>query len=231
MNKFRMTVAIAGLLLATCIPTVAADKTGPVEPALPAADQVLSTVTRYFAGKRNYQPGDLVSQADWDALVKLFTKSGWTPQDSARIRASLLPEKSFLVRQSQRPAGRDFLRRINRLPQGYDCLDHLSQLSTGEATIARLIDGPDGDKLIEYMTSAAGGTELGAMLSDAPGGKGFNRPTGHIYTANQLLPRINDSLHAERVATEKLAAEREAAAKKATKAKPKNKPHAKQPAQ
>ena len=71
------------------------------------------------------------------------------------------------------------------------------------------------------------------MLSDAPGGKGFNRPTGHIYTASQLLPRINESLDAERIAAEKLAAEREAAANKATKAKakPKSKPHAKQPAQ
>jgi hypothetical protein len=64
----------------------------------------------------------------------------------------------------------------------------------------RLKQGPDGYKLIEYLAVTDGGREMGKMLSAAPRGKNFNRPTGRIYNADQLLQRLETSLAAARSA-------------------------------
>jgi hypothetical protein len=89
------------------------------------------------------------------------------------------------------------MRSVSEYPDAYDRLDRMSQLRNGQRTVRDLIRGPDGYKLIEYMTTASGGEHLGDMLADGPGGQGFNKPTGNIYTAGQLLEALHKSYEQE----------------------------------
>jgi hypothetical protein len=60
-----------------------------------------------------------------------------------------------------------------------------------------LIRGADGDKLIEYLTTTRGGRNLGSALAGARQGANLNQPTGRIYTADELMAAIEESLAAE----------------------------------
>jgi len=82
------------------------------------------------------------------------------------------------------------MRQISKYPGAYDRMDHLSQLPRGQRMLGDLVKGPDGYKMIEYMATAKGGQQLGKMLSETPKGHHFNRPTGRIYTAEQLLAQL-----------------------------------------
>jgi hypothetical protein len=85
------------------------------------------------------------------------------------------------------------MRQSAGFPLAYDRMDHLERLSDGQRILDRLVDGPDGYKLIEYLTSAPGGKNMGKMLTEAPHGVDFNKPTGRIYTQEQLLDRLKES--------------------------------------
>ncbi|HEY5314427.1 MAG TPA: hypothetical protein VIK18_17980 [Pirellulales bacterium] len=180
----------ATLLLAAVWPStaVAAAKS-------PLADfrEVAAVVTTHLNHRPGYQPGDLISQADWDAILVNLSRAGWTPRDAAQLRKSLLPGNDFLILEARSKAGRNFMRQISRYPGGYDRLDRLARMPYGVNTVRRLIQGPDGYKLLEYMTTASGGTELGRQLSQSPEGKHFNQRTGRMYTAAQLLDRLEAS--------------------------------------
>jgi hypothetical protein len=60
----------------------------------------------------------------------------------------------------------------------------------GPRRIRELIRGPDGYKLIEYMTTTKGGKNLSKQLACGVNGKGFNKPTGKIYTLRQLTAEL-----------------------------------------
>ena len=47
--------------------------------------------------------------------------------------------------------------------------------------------------MFAYMVTAPGGQVLGQQLSNTKEGRDFNKPTGHIYTAEQLLKRLSES--------------------------------------
>lgn len=157
---------------------------------LPPFDTVVQAVEDYFHTKRDYQPGDLITQADWKTLEGDLARLGWVPRESARLRGLMLGEKSFLPKQLLNKTGRPFMRQIAAYPLAYDKLDRLSGMAQGPATVQALIRGPDGYKMIEYMSTSSGGAELGNMLAQGPGGKDFNKPTGRVYTANQLLDEL-----------------------------------------
>jgi hypothetical protein len=161
----------------------------------PLADftAVEAIVTTHLNHRRGYQPGDLISQGDWDAILAGLSQAGWTPRDAAQLRKLLLPAKDFLVLESRSKEGRLFMRQVSRYPGGYDRLDRLARMPYGVNTIVRLINGPDGYKMLEYMTTTPGGTELGLQLSQGTDGKNFNQLTGRIYTAAQLLDRLQAS--------------------------------------
>ncbi|HEX3657018.1 MAG TPA: hypothetical protein VHV55_14480 [Pirellulales bacterium] len=159
--------------------------------------EVEAVVTTHLNHRPGYQPGDLISQADWDAILASLSQAGWTPRDAAQTRKSLLPAKDFLVLEARSKEGRKFMRQVARYPGGYDRLDRLARMPYGVNTVRRLIQGPDGYKMLEYMTTTSGGAELGRQLSQDPEGKNFNRPTGRIYTAAELLDRLEASHNAD----------------------------------
>ena len=138
-------------------------------------------------------PGDLLSRGSVAGVIAQLKKRGWNVRDGKQIIASTLPDDDFLVKRLAKPDAHNFKQRVAQLPGGYDRLDRLRRMSRGQSTVDELVRGPDGYKLIEYMTTSRGGHNLGGSLTKAPNGKDFNKPTGHIYTATQLVNRLHVS--------------------------------------
>jgi hypothetical protein len=167
---------------------------------LPPFSEVEQTVTRYFAARPGYRPGDVITRDAVKPLLAELQKQGLPLPDAKQILEKVPAKGEFFVDQLSTSNGRKFMRRIAVYPDGYDRLDRLSRLPRGQQTVRSLIAGPDGDKMIQYMATTKGGRELGQMLSQDPGGRNFNGSTGRIYTATQLLSRLRQS-HAAAVKT------------------------------
>ena len=76
---------------------------------------------------------------------------------------------------------------LSRHPGTYNRLDRLSTLENGQDTIPHLIEAKQGEDLIIYMATTTGGKTLGKMMAGTQGGVDLNKPTGRIYTADDLL--------------------------------------------
>lgn len=188
-NPVLRPVSLLALLVAGCWASQAQGG----DSRLADFSEVETIVSRHLNARRGYQPGDLISQSDWDAIQVNLGQAGWVPRDAAAVRKAMLPANDFLIGEARSKAGSQFIRRVSRYPGGLDRLDRLARMPYGVNTVRQLIRGPDGYKLFEYMTSTSGGASLGQMLSQDPGGKNFNQPTGRIYTAFQLLERLERS--------------------------------------
>jgi hypothetical protein len=144
----------------------------------------------HFASLDNYQPGDLLCQSQIEAGLDSVRNAGWEVKQAPRIVALGLADNSFLVRELSTARGRTFMRKIARYPGAYARLDRLSSVSRGESLVRDLIRQRDGDKLIEYLATTKGGHHLGGMLAGAQQGADLNKPTGRIYTAEDLLAEL-----------------------------------------
>jgi hypothetical protein len=104
-----------------------------------------------------------------------------------------LPDNSFLVTRLATPAGRRFMRKISDQPGAYARLDRLSSISRGQKLVNDLIRQKGGDELIRYLATD-GGRHLGQQLGATPGGVDINKPTGRIYTVEDLLAALKRAL-------------------------------------
>jgi hypothetical protein len=59
-----------------------------------------------------------------------------------------------------------------------------------------LIRDPGGDTMLAYMATTPGGKNLGAMMAGTPKGTNLNKPTGRIYTADDLLAVVEQAYKA-----------------------------------
>lgn len=164
---------------------------------LPTSAEVQGVVREYFAGVKDYEPGDLITRGQVEAVLAQLKEAGWEVSEAKELTGAALPDGSFLPQQLSSRKGRRFMRQISKFPGGYDRLERLSQLPDGRRIVRKLIEGPDGYKMVEYLTSTRGGKNLGRMLSRTPRGKGFNKPTRKIYTEQELLERLEESRVAE----------------------------------
>ena len=157
------------------------------EPTPPTLDKVSQAVAGYFQSLDNYQPGDLVSQRDVAGALEAVAAVGWEVPNSKKIVALALADDSFLVRELATPRGKKFMRKIAKSAGTYSRLDRLSQINKGQDAVKILITDPGGDTIITYMATTPGGRNLGAMMAGTPNGTNLNKPTGRIYTADDLL--------------------------------------------
>lgn len=177
----------------------------------PPLSEVREIVWRHFALLADYRPGDIIARSEVEPLFLQLQLIGWKVTNRKGILRKVPADNDFLIRKLVTPHGRKFMRRIANYPNAYDRLDRLSWLPHGRQTIHDMIHKPGGDEMIKYLTTAPGGTELGKMLSKAPKGKGFNKPTGRIYTVNMLWERLKKShAEAEKAASRQKAANRAA---------------------
>ena len=160
---------------------------------LPRLTEVERAAKAHFAAGADYQAGDLITRSSAKALMAELTKLGWEPSDADELVGRVPGEDEFLPTVLGTPSGKRFMRSISKYPDGYDRLDRMAVMPHGKKAIRDLIAGPDGYKLIQYMTSTAGGKEMGKMISRAPTGAGFNRPTGRIYTAAEIIDALRVS--------------------------------------
>lgn len=146
-------------------------------------------VTEYFAGVKGYAPGDLITRNQVRDVLDRVEKHHGKLADRAKFERRTLADDSFLAGQLRTANGKKFMRQIAAMPLGFDQLDRLAQLPQGHSTVERLVRGPDGYKLLDYMSKAPGGKDMAKMLSKDGAGD-FNKPTGKIYTAEQLVKEL-----------------------------------------
>jgi hypothetical protein len=177
--------------------TMAAGANGAQRPAKDQFSIARAAVEQHFTSLPDYQPGDLVTRSQVLEALEKVSDAGAKVPDAARIVELTLPDSSFLARELSTPAGRKFMRKVGRNPDGFSRLDRLSSISRGQSTVRDLIRNPNGDKFIEYLATTRGGRKLGSTLGGAQGGTDINKPTGRIYTAEDLLSELQRSFAAQ----------------------------------
>jgi hypothetical protein len=153
----------------------------------PEFEVVANSVSNYFQSLSDYRPGDLVSRRNVTEALAAVADVGWEVPDADTIVSQALPDDSFLIRELATPAGKKFMRKIARSAGTYSRLDQLSRISNGKNVVRQLMNDKGGDVLITYMATTKGGRNLGRMMADTPKGTDLNKPTGRIYTADDLL--------------------------------------------
>jgi predicted enzyme related to lactoylglutathione lyase len=73
-------------------------------------------------------------------------------------------------------------------------LDRLSSIPRGQTIVHDLVRQKDGDRFVEYLTTTKGGQNMGGMMAQARGGVDLNKPTGRIYTADDLIAALKSAL-------------------------------------
>jgi hypothetical protein len=177
---------------ATAAPPAAAKDGGPMDFTL-----VVAAAQKHFASIKDLQPSDLLSQGQVSAALDAVRNVGWEVAERDAILDRTLPDGSFLVKELATPAGRKFMRRLSRHRGAYSRLDRLSSIAGGQQIIHDLARQKNGDKLIEYLATTEGGQSLGRMAAGARQGVNLNKPTGRIYTADDLLVALETAFRDE----------------------------------
>ena len=157
---------------------------------LPSLAAVKTIVEQTLGKDKSYRPGDLLSHNRVTPVLAQLKAAGWEVPQSGQLLLRVPADNEYLVRVLSTTKGVAFMRTVSTMGDGYDRVDRLSRLPNGQQLVERLINGPDGYKLIGYLTESRGGQELGSMLGRTAQGVDFNRPTGRIYTAKQLLDAL-----------------------------------------
>jgi hypothetical protein len=172
-------VAMTGMFLAS---TAVADV-----PPRPEFAKVAQAVGQYFDSQPDQQRSDLICQRQVRAALAQVDAAGWKVPDQNKLLAKVLADNSFIIRELSTPAGRKFMRKLAQHVGTYSRLDQLSTLQNGQETIRSLIQTPQGDDFITYLATTSGGKTLGKMMAGTQGGVDLNKPTGRIYTSDELL--------------------------------------------
>jgi hypothetical protein len=188
--RTKLRWSLAERLVCLAMPLYLAATASAMPPAKPDFDKVSQTVIGYFQSQPDHQRGDLISQRDVKAALVQVSAIGWDVPGQEKIVNRVLADSSFLIRQLSTPDGRKFMRKLSGQPGTYTRLDRLSTISNGQDTIRTLIRDPGGQDLIIYMATTSGGKTLGKMMAGAQNGVDLNKPTGRIYTADQLIEEL-----------------------------------------
>ncbi len=150
---------------------------------------VAKVVDEFFASQPDYQRGDLITRSQIEKVVAKLVDSGVPISEPTKITRLGLPDDSFLARELSTPSGKRFMRKVTHHSGGFSHLDRLSTIPRGQEIIRDLVRQKDGDKLIEYLATTKGGKNMGSMMGNVRGGD-LNKPTGRIYTTDDLLKAI-----------------------------------------
>src|SRR5690348_15129830 len=192
-NFGRALLFVAAIpLVANAKPAVSA-RTKPR--ALPKFDAVKAVVERQLRTSRRYQAGDVLSRGTVEPIFGQLANLGWKVSDRKAIVEQLLPDDYYLVRALRSPTNSEFMRQVGQVQNGYgyDRLDRLSRMGDGEIIVSRLMQEPGGWNLIDIMSETREGPGMAEAFSMGLGGKDFTKPTGRIYTEQQLLARLKQS--------------------------------------
>jgi hypothetical protein len=159
-------------------------------PARPEFAKVSQAVVDYLQSQPDQQTTDLLSQRQVRAALAQVVAAGWQVPGQDKIVGRALADNSFVVSELSTPEGRRFMRKLAQHPGTYRRLDRLSTLQNGQDTIRTLIRQKQGDDFVTYLATTSGGKNLGKMMAGTKGGVDLNKPTGRIYTADELLAAL-----------------------------------------
>jgi hypothetical protein len=186
---------VGNLLMCISLAIYMADIASAAQRSQPDAGQTIAKlVDEFFATQPGYENGDLIRRSQVEQVVGKVLSKGVKISEPAEIVKRALPDDSFMIREFSTPNGKHFMRRLAQHPDTFSHLDRLSTIPRGQQTIHDLMGLKDGDKLIEYMATTKGGRNMGAMMVQVRGGVDLNKPTGRIYTAEDLVEALHSAM-------------------------------------
>jgi hypothetical protein len=181
---------VRALVVVQCLLITSFATAEPSKSAAPSGPATAQIVGAYFASLPGFQAGDLIHRSQIEAVIELVEMGGVQVDKADELVERGLPDSAFLIRVLSSPAGKKFMRKIGRQRGAYGRLDRLSSIPGGEKRVRELVKTPGGDQLLEYLTTTKGGHKLGRQLANVRGGVDLNKPTGRIYTADDLLQAL-----------------------------------------
>jgi hypothetical protein len=155
-----------------------------------AEARIAAVVQRHFASDTSFVAGDLISRSDVEPIINELLDLGFRPNESEELYDAILPDNDRLVRLLKNPHGIKFMRQISSIPGVYDRLERLSWTESGRQLIDSLIERPDGPQLLKNLIAPGGAKAVEQIFAGDSRGANFQRPTGHVHTAPELLQRL-----------------------------------------
>ncbi len=160
------------------------------------AARVAAVVEDYFATLPGYRSGDLIARSNAAEILRRLADAGWRPHNPRQILDDVLPDNHFVVNLLRTPQGQRFMRRVSGFDLIYDRLDRVAQVAGGPRMLEAIVRLPDGERYAHAKRQLPDGVpDFLELLPKNANGKvrtirDYDRPTGRIYTADDLLARL-----------------------------------------
>jgi hypothetical protein len=196
MTKATRTLATVGAVVTAC--TLAGPSPVGGAEQLTFA-QIRTIVEKNLKANPRYRPGDLIVRCDVEPIFNELISLGFVPADTEELYDAFLPDMAPLIQQLRSDAGRKFMQDIRDIEGAYDRLERLSWLPGGPAALLQLIRAKDGVEKLKVLTTSSGTAAIRKQFPEDPRAQNFDRPTGHIHTADALLKHL-EQIHRDRTA-------------------------------
>ena len=190
-TRTTLTLLAGCLLVSLATPCAAQRRRSSAQKPLPFSE-IQKAVEEHFKPTRDFQPGDLITRSDVQAVLGTLASIGWNVPRQDEIVEMALPDDDFLVEQLRSKKGKKVFDRVAKYPGALDKLDRMRQMPKGEATFTTWVQKTKHSaKLFEEILTTPGGQRLLADAGKLNGSKDLNKPTGRIYRVAELLTVLN----------------------------------------
>ena len=163
--------------------------------AIPDWKSVESAAKKHFRALPNYRPGDIVSRGQVEPLLAQLSKLGWKVSDQQALLGQVCPDDDYVVRQLRTKSGQKFMRSTGGSAEQYDYLRRLCATKGGDRQVTDILKLPNGNDVLAALTESKAGKDISRRLAEGPRTRGYDTPTGMLYTELQILARLKE-IHA-----------------------------------
>ena len=161
--------------------------------------EIRGIVDKNLKANPRYRDGDLIVRCDVEPIFNELIGLGFLPADTEELYDAFLPDMSPLIQMLRTDEGRKFMREIRGIDGAYDRLERLSWMQGGPAALGQLINAEDGVDKLRILVTSAGAAAVRNQFPEDPRAQNFDRPTGHVHTADTLLKHL-EKAHKKRSA-------------------------------
>ena len=196
-SKKLLALLAISLWAGTVQPSLAQRRPAPA-PTPPPFDTIRNAVEEHFAAKRDYRPGDLITQSDVQAALSAVAQVGWNVPKQKELLELTLADDDFLVQELRTKDGKKIFDRVAKFPGALDKLDRIREMPKGKYAFKTLIHKTHNSvQLIEEITTTPQGARFAQDIAKFDSSADFNKPTGRIYRVNELLAALEFIYKAE----------------------------------
>ncbi|MCO6457986.1 MAG: hypothetical protein J5I93_22000 [Pirellulaceae bacterium] len=158
------------------------------DPGRPPFSEIEAAVRQSFAGEGPRQANDIISRGQVARALKQVEQTGWIVPESEQLLRRVLADDDLLVRSLRTRDGRRLMSRVGGQRLMYDQLDRVAREPGGAALVRDLPRLPDAHLQAQHLEQFLPkiGSGRARRVPD------FDRPTGHIYTVDQLLAALRE---------------------------------------